>query len=319
VAKVETANQELNRPRLADPPAVSLAEQAGGPEYGNDLLVGPTGGPLTSIYRPMWTTNILIKDYQPGDFGLKLQTSQAVVDADHQLDQAHSVAALLAGYAALDAAIDAANLSYLPSPTNQSNIVDDASVQWNGKFNYFAPTYNDPGPQPNDPAPVPSPSAGQLSSDRDALENLDNNSNPPPPPPSPPPPLAPDAAPVAAVTDQNSSVTAPFAVAAANAADALSLAIVSGPSSGAVTVNSDDTFTFSPDGDFASLSAGSSQTVTFTYQATDTTTNEKSGVETVTITVEGGAASMPRLLAPSRARIKTRPYDLPPSGAPAIG
>jgi hypothetical protein len=39
----------------------------------------------------------------------------------------------------------------------------------------------------------------------------------------------------------------------------------------------------------------------------------------VTITVEGGAASMPRLLAPSRARIKTRPYDLPPSGAPAIG
>src|SRR5581483_9984092 len=80
-------------------------------------------------------------------------------------------------------------------------------------------------------------------------------------------------------------VTADFDGYDGDTGDTLSYSVVAGPSKGTVTNNNDGTFTFDPDGDFDDLSAGQSETVTFTYKATDSHAAD-SAVRTVSILVK---------------------------------
>ncbi|SNZ20526.1 calcium-binding protein [Cohaesibacter gelatinilyticus] len=67
--------------------------------------------------------------------------------------------------------------------------------------------------------------------------------------------------------------------------DTLSFSLVSGPSSGSVSINSDGSYSFTPGSDFQHLAAGESQTVTFDYRVDDG--NGTSDTATVTIEVTG--------------------------------
>jgi VCBS repeat-containing protein len=78
---------------------------------------------------------------------------------------------------------------------------------------------------------------------------------------------------------------------------------------GTVTVNSDNTIHYDPNGQFASLQAGQTATDTFSYTATDGTQTSNSA--TVTVTVTGTNT------APVIASVETVPLSYP-SGSPAV-
>ncbi|HMK90397.1 MAG TPA: Ig-like domain-containing protein [Methylocystis sp.] len=93
--------------------------------------------------------------------------------------------------------------------------------------------------------------------------------------------------------DQSVSTTAQGAVRVAfdaaepDTGDKLTYAIVSPPAQGTAAANADGTFTYDPGAAFVSLAPGASQTVTFTYQATDLF-GVQSATAAVSIIVYGG-------------------------------
>jgi Bacterial cadherin-like domain/Protein of unknown function (DUF3060) len=217
--------------------------------------------PSNSPDSVLWSSKILIKNYQPGDFGLSFSPST---------DYGNYISGHIsnAQYAADN---EADNAAFFSTSESQSFVDDDKSIQWNGVFGMASP--------------LPNPSAAALGADLKFLQHLDTGL-----------PAAevmstgltgPLADPESASTDENTPITVPFLVAASDAADTLSSAIISGPALGTVVANADNSFTFDPNGDFGTLASGSSEQVTFTYQTTDETDGLTSGVETVTITVEG--------------------------------
>lgn len=70
----------------------------------------------------------------------------------------------------------------------------------------------------------------------------------------------------------------------ANPGDSLSFALTTGPSKGLVTLAADGSFTFDPNNEFHSLAAGTSESVSFVYTATDTAGATDQATVTVDVT-----------------------------------
>ncbi|MET1412350.1 M10 family metallopeptidase C-terminal domain-containing protein [Roseibium sp. HPY-6] len=92
---------------------------------------------------------------------------------------------------------------------------------------------------------------------------------------------------IALTVDENGSVTAPFLGSDPDQGDTLTLFALSPPSLGTLEVSPDGTFTFDTNGDFDSLTANTTQEVTFQYAAVDQTGLVSEIPATVTITVTG--------------------------------
>ncbi len=91
-----------------------------------------------------------------------------------------------------------------------------------------------------------------------------------------------------ATTDENTALTSqvPAATDVDGTVESYQLATGVGQGNGALTFNSDGSYTFSPGTDFDGLAAGESRNVTFSYTATDND-GGVSAPQTVTITVTG--------------------------------
>ncbi|MCV0427669.1 MAG: VCBS domain-containing protein, partial [Roseibium sp.] len=87
--------------------------------------------------------------------------------------------------------------------------------------------------------------------------------------------------------NEDGTVTAPFVGSDPDPGDTISLNSVSDPALGTVIVNEDGTFTFDTDGDFETLSANSTQEVTFEYTVIDSTGRVSTNSGLVTVTVAG--------------------------------
>jgi len=74
------------------------------------------------------------------------------------------------------------------------------------------------------------------------------------------------------------------------------VSLVSGPSAGLLSFNTDGTFTFDTNGAFNALNAGQTATVTFTYRVTDADGDTDTATVTITVTGVGGAANQPPIV-----------------------
>ncbi len=90
---------------------------------------------------------------------------------------------------------------------------------------------------------------------------------------------------VAKTTDEDTAITGTL-TATDEDGGSHTFQMVNGPAKGSVTVNPDGSFSFNPGNDFKSLEDGQSDTVTFTYTATDEQ-GLVSDPATVTLTIEG--------------------------------
>ncbi|MES0812348.1 VCBS domain-containing protein, partial [Roseibium sp. SCPC15] len=87
--------------------------------------------------------------------------------------------------------------------------------------------------------------------------------------------------------NEDGSVTAPFIGSDPDEGDTITLYSLTDPELGTLTVHDDGTFTFDTAGDFETLSANSTQQVTFEYTAVDSTGRVSTSSGLVTITVTG--------------------------------
>ena len=92
---------------------------------------------------------------------------------------------------------------------------------------------------------------------------------------------------ISLTVNEDGTVTAPFVGSDPDPGDTISLNSVSDPALGRVIVNEDGTFTFDTDGDFETLSANSTQQVTFEYTVIDSTGRVSTNSGLVTIAVTG--------------------------------
>jgi VCBS repeat-containing protein len=89
--------------------------------------------------------------------------------------------------------------------------------------------------------------------------------------------------------------------------EALTFGLVTAPTKGTLTINSDGTYTFNPGTVFASLAVGQTENVTFTYSVSDgTATTNKTATITVTGANDAPIASLETVTrtAPRRARCR---------------
>ncbi|OED44220.1 hypothetical protein ACH42_08195 [Endozoicomonas sp. (ex Bugula neritina AB1)] len=86
-------------------------------------------------------------------------------------------------------------------------------------------------------------------------------------------------------TEDGSEIVGQLSAIDLDADEILTYSVVSQPSEGSVTINSDGSYSFSPGNDFQNLAEGETRDVTFEYQVTDA--QGDSSTATVTVTVSG--------------------------------